>query len=356
MTSPLRQESPPSVFSPLTDGVAEVAHEPSAEAREALQRDQAELQREVILWQRWVRYLAVIVLSLAAVLLSGRRDELARLPLLVVSMSYVVCVFAAGWAVRKAPSLTKGQWLPALLVTADLITIGTIIYITTPPLLSYRFLILALLSVQFAAFYFGWALGLYATLLSVVIYVLLAHGLSPLVPGPRPTGILNVALFGLVAAVLTATFGSFRARMNHLRLFCKVIEEGELNIGLDLTAAKYPDDLTLLARSFDAMRNGLAEQVGTDPLTGCMNRRALEARLKADWRQAKEVSVLPVAVKWTRSPLRCGKCRSKRASPPGRHTIIRSCSREENLCSAIRDTFGRKASTITPPHKISFAT
>src|SRR5438874_6703108 len=287
MTSPLRQESPPSVFSPLTDGVAEVAHEPSAEAREALQRDQAELQREVILWQRWVRYLAVIVLSLAAVLLSGRRDELARLPLLVVSMSYVVCVFAAGWAVRKAPSLTKGQWLPALLVTADLITIGTIIYITTPPLLSYRFLILALLSVQFAAFYFGWALGLYATLLSVVIYVLLAHGLSPLVPGPRPTGILNVALFGLVAAVLTATFGSFRARMNHLRLFCKVIEEGELNIGLDLTAAKYPDDLTLLARSFDAMRNGLAEQVGTDPLTGCMNRRALEARLKADWRQAK---------------------------------------------------------------------
>ena len=35
------------------------------------------------------------------------------------------------------------------------------------------------------------------------------------------------------------------------------------------------------------MRNGLAEQVGTDPLTGCMNRRALEARLKSDWRLAK---------------------------------------------------------------------
>ena len=287
MTSPLRQHSPPSVFSPLTDGVAEAAHEPSLEAREALRRDQAELQREVILWQRWVRYLAVIVLSLAAVLLSGRREELARLPLFVVSLSYVVCVFLTGWAVRKAPSLTKGQWLPALLVTADLITIGTIIFITSPPLLTYRFLILALLSVQFAAFYFGWALGLYATLLSVVIYVLLAHVLTPLVPGPRPTGILNVALFGLVATVLTATFGSFRARMNQLRLFCKVIEEGDLSTGLDLTAAKYPDDLTLLARSFDAMRNGLAEQVGTDPLTGCMNRRALEARLKSDWRLAK---------------------------------------------------------------------
>jgi diguanylate cyclase (GGDEF)-like protein len=289
MTTPAsaRQQSPPSVFTPLTEVPPEAAHEPSPEARDALRRDQSELQREVILWQRWVRYLAVLVLCAAAVMLSGRREELARLPLLIVAVGYVACVFLSGYAVRHAPALTTGQWLPAALVTADLITIGTIIFITTPPLLSYRFLILALLSVQFAAFYFGWGLGVYATLLSVGIYVLLAHVVPPLVPGPRPPGILNVALFGVVAAVLTYTFGSFRARMNQLRLFCKVIEEGDLTSALDLTGAKYPDDLTLLARSFDAMRNGLAEQIGTDPLTGCLNRRALEARLKADWRLAK---------------------------------------------------------------------
>ena len=289
MTTPAsaRQQSPPSVFTPLTEVPPEAAHEPSPEARDALRRDQSELQREVILWQRWVRYLAVVVLCAAAVMLSGRREELARLPLLIVAVGYVACVFLSGYAVRHAPALTTGQWLPAVLVTADLITIGTIIFITTPPLLSYRFLILALLSVQFAAFYFGWGLGVYATLLSAGIYVLLAHVVPPLVPGPRPPGILNVALFGVVAAVLTYTFGSFRARMNQLRLFCKVIEEGDLTSALDLTGAKYPDDLTLLARSFDAMRNGLAEQIGTDPLTGCLNRRALEARLKADWRLAK---------------------------------------------------------------------
>ncbi|HEY8176885.1 MAG TPA: GGDEF domain-containing protein [Gemmatimonadaceae bacterium] len=289
MTTPAsaRQQSPPSVFTPLTEVSPEAAHEPSPEARDALRRDQSELQREVILWQRWVRYLAVLVLCAAAVMLSGRREELARLPLLIVAVGYVACVFLSGYAVRHAPALTTAQWLPAVLVTADLITIGTIIFITSPPLLSYRFLILALLSVQFAAFYFGWGLGVYATLLSAGIYVLLAHVVPPLVPGPRPHGILNVALFGVVAAVLTYTFGSFRARMNQLRLFCKVIEEGDLTSALDLTGAKYPDDLTLLARSFDAMRNGLAEQIGTDPLTGCLNRRALEARLKADWRLAK---------------------------------------------------------------------
>ena len=234
-----------------------------------------------------MRYLAVLVLCGGAVALSGRPNELALIPLAAVGVGYVAWVYLTGLAVQHAPALTKGQWLPTLLVTADLGTIGAIIYITTPPLLSYRFLILALLSVQFAAFYFGWGLGIYAAVLSAVMYALIAHAMAPVVAGPRPSGMLDVALFALVAGLLTYTFGSFRARMNRLRLFCKVIEEGDLGSNLDLTTAKYPDDLTLLARSFDAMRNGLAEQIGTDALTGCMNRRALESRLKSDWRLAK---------------------------------------------------------------------
>jgi diguanylate cyclase (GGDEF)-like protein len=75
--------------------------------------------------------------------------------------------------------------------------------------------------------------------------------------------------------------------MNRLRLFCKLVEEGDLAPALSLGMEKRPDDLTLLAKSFDAMRTRLAEQIGTDPLTGCLNRRALETRLRAEWRQAK---------------------------------------------------------------------
>ena len=48
------------------------------------------------------------------------------------------------------------------------------------------------------------------------------------------------------------------------------------------------------------MRSRLAEQVGSDPLTGCLNRRALETRLQAEWRQAKRrgstVAVLAIDV------------------------------------------------------------
>jgi diguanylate cyclase (GGDEF)-like protein len=35
------------------------------------------------------------------------------------------------------------------------------------------------------------------------------------------------------------------------------------------------------------MRARLEEQIGTDPLTGCLNRRALETRLRAERRQAR---------------------------------------------------------------------
>jgi diguanylate cyclase (GGDEF)-like protein len=91
----------------------------------------------------------------------------------------------------------------------------------------------------------------------------------------------------MVSGLLVVAYGNFRARMNRLRLFCKLVEDGDLAPALVLGVETRPDDLTLLAKSFDAMRMRLAEQIGTDPLTGCLNRRALETRLRAEWRQAK---------------------------------------------------------------------
>ena len=265
----------------------ESTRETPLEMREALMRDQADLQREVILWQRWVRYLA-LALAAAAVMLSGGAVDVAILPLFAVGTGYVAIVFAIGWVVGRSAATTSRPWLPALLVTSDLAVMAATIYFTSPPILANRFLILALLSVPLAAFYFGTALGIYAATLAAVLFVAISGYFAPFVPGPPLLSIpANLALFATATGVLIYVFGRFRARMNQLRLYCKIIEEGDLTGGLDLGSAKYPDDLTLLARSFDAMRSGLAEQVGTDPLTGLLNRRALEARLKADWRLAK---------------------------------------------------------------------
>jgi diguanylate cyclase (GGDEF)-like protein len=287
LTAPLRQQAPPSVFSPMSDASPETPREPPAEVREALMRDQALLQREVILWQRLVRYLALAVAAIA-VTLTGNTLDHAVLPLVGVAAGYVACVLITGWVVQRSPVTTPRPWLPALLVTADLVAMGATIYLTTPPIVANQFLILAMLSVPLAAFYFGTGLGVYATLLAATVYLAIGRLLPPFVPGPPPLSILaNLSLFAISAGVLTYAFGRFRMRMDQLRVFCKIVEEGDLAGGLELSHAKYPDDLTLLARSFDSMRSGLAEQIGTDALTGLLNRRALEARLKADWRLAK---------------------------------------------------------------------
>ena len=293
MTPPARAPSSPtpSSFTPLVEGgpdaARELPRELPTEVREALRRDQAEMQREVILWQRWIRYFALGVLVVAGGVLSSSFGHTSELPLLGVAVGYAACVFLTGLAVKRSLELTTRPWLPGLLVTADLAMVGAIVYLTGVPQVSQRFLIVALLFVPIAAFYFGSWLGAYAALLSCGIYLLIGEVLPAHIPGPRPTGSpINVALFAMVAVVLTYTFGNFRTRMNQLRLFCKAVEEGDLATALDLAKSRFPDDLTLLARSFEHMRAGLAEQIGTDPLTGCMNRRSLEARLRADWRLA----------------------------------------------------------------------
>jgi len=288
MTSPARHSGQPSVFSPMSETTTqESLHEPSPEAREALAREQDELRGEVILWQRWARAIAVVVLATAALVANpdvgvGRHASVA-----VIAVAYIACVFSAGMAVQRGGRISAAVGWSVFVVTADVLATAAIIYFTTPPQLEHRFLLLALLCSQLAAFYFGWALGAYAIVLAIVVDLTLAYGVPPSLPGARTDSPLDLAVFAIAAGVLTYIFGSFRERLNRLRLFCKVIEEGDLSTTVDVSSGKYPDEVTLLARSFDAMRTGLAEQIGTDPLTGCMNRRALEARLKSDWRLAK---------------------------------------------------------------------
>jgi len=292
MTSPAPNQRTPSTFKPPAEGAsaAEKFREPATDVRRALSKDQAELRREVVLWQRWVRYLALFaVLAVAA--LFGATGKFPVVPLASIAVGYTAIVFLCGMVVVRFPTLTASWWLRGVIVTADLLMVGAVVYLTGVPLVAQRFLIVALLFVPLAAFYFGAWLGVYAGLLSVLVYLLIGELLPPFVPGPRPvSSAINVALFTLVASVLIYIFGSFRVRLDELRRFCKLVEEGDLVSGMDLTKARFPDDLTLLARSFEKMRAGLADQIGTDPLTGCLNRRSLEARLRADWRLAKRRS------------------------------------------------------------------
>ena len=255
---------------------------------EALRHDREVLVREAILWQRWIRYLgflAVVTLALAF----GRERARMLLPVAGVAFGYALCVTITAAMVRRAVTVHEIR-LPALLVTTDVVALAAITWLSGAPSDSSRILIAGLLVVQLAVFYFGRWLGTYSAIISGAAYLMVAALMPPQVPGIRPTTtqlFFTLGLFAMVSGVLITAYGSFRARMNRLRLFCKLVEEGDLAPALALGVEKRPDDLTLLAKSFDAMRMRLAEQIGTDPLTGCLNRRALETRLRAEWRQAK---------------------------------------------------------------------
>jgi diguanylate cyclase (GGDEF)-like protein len=255
---------------------------------EALRHDRQALVREAILWQRWIRYIGLFALVTLAIAFGHERGRML-LPAAGVALFYVVCVTATAAMVRRAVTVHELR-LPAFLVTVDVFALAAITWLSGTPSDASRILIAGLLVVQLAVFYFGRWLGTYSAVISAVAYVTVAWLLPQRVPGLHLTAtqlLSTLGLFAMVCGVLITAYGSFRARMNRLRLFCKLVEEGDLAPALALGLEKRPDDLTLLAKSFDAMRARLAEQIGTDPLTGCLNRRALETRLRAEWRQAK---------------------------------------------------------------------
>ena len=275
---------------------------PSAtpEIVDALRHDREVLVRDALLWQQWVRYVALVAMAALAVAFGAGARAAMMQGIILTSLGYLACVAITAELIRRAEVIHEHR-LPALLVTADITALAVLIWLSGSPTEMGRILIGATLVVQLAVFYFGRKLGTYAALLASLAYLCATF----VFPGPNslprpslPQVLFSLGVFGLVSTVVITAYGSFRERMNRLRLFCKLVEDGDITPSFALGVDKRPDDLTLLANSFEAMRSRLAEQIGTDPLTGCLNRRALESRLRAEWRQAKRrsstVSVLAI--------------------------------------------------------------
>jgi diguanylate cyclase (GGDEF)-like protein len=249
-----------------------------------------ELRREVVLWQRWIRYAAAALASAGALVLLGLgAGATAWVPILLAASFYYVFNVLVAWYLRPSAGNPFPVELPGLILIADIAMIVALVYFSAPPLQYHRVLLLGFLVLQLAVFHFGTTLGVSAGVMSVGAYVLIALVVPPHIAGPRPTVTVvafNTILFLFVGGVLVLTFGNFRERMDRLREFCRRVEAGDFGGTLEV-ADKRPDDVTLLGRSFIEMRGRLADLVGTDPLTGCLNRRALEMRLAREWRQAR---------------------------------------------------------------------
>jgi len=248
-------------------------------------------ERDVLLWQRWVRYLGAVLMAVAAAVLhTHSRGAITWAPLFVLALGYGSVTAMVAWFLSYASSETVPPRLPALVMTFDLVAAAGTVYFTAPPRDYDRMLLLGIAAVQVAIVYYGLSSALWGLGGTLAAYLLGSLVVPPAVPGLPATPLTvaaDAATFGFAGLVLVYTFGTFRARMNALRRFCRDVEVGDLGGTYDAHAERRPDDLTLLARSVDEMRQRLIELIGTDPLTGCLNRRALETRLARDCRSAR---------------------------------------------------------------------
>ena len=262
------------------------------ELMDALRHDREALVRDAMLWQRWVRYAALGAIVALALVFGESRSREMLVPITLTTLAYAFVVAATSEIIRRAEIVHEYR-LPALLVTADIATLAALVWMSGSPAEMGRILMGGSLVVQAAVFYFGKRLGAYAAGVAMLAYLVTTNiypSAVTLAPPTLPHLFFSLGIFGLVSVVIISAYGNFRARMNQLRLFCKLVEEGDPAPNFSLGMDNRPDDLTLVARSFEAMRRRLAEQIGTDSLTGCLNRRALESRLRTEWRQARRRS------------------------------------------------------------------
>ncbi|HEX8849264.1 MAG TPA: GGDEF domain-containing protein [Gemmatimonadaceae bacterium] len=257
-----------------------------------LRQDSSELQRQVLLWQRWIRYAAVMVAGVAAVVRYGAGDRPgAWVPVAAAAGAYFVFTALMSRMIeRRTPESGLPAIIPVVTLLADLLMVSALVYFSAPPSQFHRILILGFLGLQLTVFYFGRPLGIASAVATVATYIAASRYIPPHVPGPVPTWtvmIINSALFAFVSSVLVMIFGNFRERMNNLRMFVKRVEIGDFMGEYDASKDVRPDDLTLLGQSYNEMRGRLVELVGTDVLTGCVSRRAFDSRLSREWRQAR---------------------------------------------------------------------
>ena len=276
----------------------------SSDLAEALRHDSAELQRDILLWQRWIRYAAAILVAAGVYLLADRAvPQPDAFAIAATAGTYILFTAFIAWFLKHGTGRDLPPQLPAVAVLADNVLLAALVYFSTPPIHFYRLLILGFLALHLSVLYFGARTGIWSASLTAIGFLVISFGLPPYIAGWKPVPLVSafdVLLFGFIAAAQIATVGNFRLRLRTLREYCKRVEIGDLGGTQQVIEESRPDDLTLLARSFAEMRSRLIELIGSDPLTGCLNRRALEERLSREWRQAKrrnsQLAVLAIDV------------------------------------------------------------
>jgi diguanylate cyclase (GGDEF)-like protein len=256
-----------------------------------LNYERLELMCHVLMWQRTIRYGAALLLAVCAIIAQRSRDlPLSWFPIALAAGIYMLFTALVTQYLRRTATAALWRGLPIITVVADIAMIVVLTYFSSPPGQYHRIFLVGYLIFNFSVFYFGWPLGVVAIVLTLASYLVMSLSVVPYISGPAPSiamVAINSALYLFVSSIFVLTFGNYRERMNRLRSGIKRAQAGDFGGTYQDADDKRPDELTMLGRSFNEMRDRLSEEIGTDPLTGCLNRRAMQRLLTREWRSAK---------------------------------------------------------------------
>jgi diguanylate cyclase (GGDEF)-like protein len=231
------------------------------------------------------------VLALAVISAMVREGSLTAIAIgVALAGAYLFTVLRMGSAGVRSKYVSRGDMIPLAIADAVVTTAfaalaagggeeETILWI----------LFVGAVAAPAMAYSFGGRTGIVSFVMFGVGYLatdLLLMGLQ--VTNAEPMRIVATAALwtGIVWPFMRYMMQT-RERLDTLRSYAKLAEVGDIGTSDLLNGESGNDDFALVAMSLQKVHSRLSEQIGSDPLTGCANRRGLERTLLGVCRIAK---------------------------------------------------------------------
>ena len=260
-----------------------------AELDAALTREETARFNQTLGAQQKVRITGAIALAVICVFV--REGSLGTIAVgAAVVGAYLFTVLRMGSSTVQSRYASRRDMIPLAIADAIVVTAFAAIAAAGGEEETILWILLAgAVAAPAMAYSFGSRTGITSFVMFGVGYLatdLLLMGLQ--VTNAEPIRIIaTAALWGGIVWPFMRYMTQTRDRLDTLRTYAKLAEVGDIGTSDLLSGESGNDDFALIASSLQRVHARLSEQIGSDSLTGCANRRGLERALLGVCRLAK---------------------------------------------------------------------
>jgi diguanylate cyclase (GGDEF)-like protein len=260
-----------------------------AELDAALNREESARFTQILAGQQKIRVTASIALAVTSIFM--REGSLAVIAAAVAATGlYLFVVLRMSSVAVQSVYASRRDMIPLAIADAAVVTAFAALGAGGGEEETILWILLAgAVTAPAMAYSFGSRTGIVSFTMFGVGYLvtdLLLMGLQ--ITHAEPMRIVaTAALWGGIVWPFMRYLTQIRDRLDTLRTYAKLAEVGDIGTSDLLSGESGHDDFALIASSLQKVHARLSEQIGSDPLTGCANRRGLERTLLGVCRLAK---------------------------------------------------------------------